>query len=87
MANVNHILRRLPRSRTWRYLDVKWLGSYVTLGPYNCFDIFEANNIEAAMQVSVLVGAYGHGETSVHPAVDWGQFKHLVRNLPELPPV
>ncbi|KAI3603184.1 hypothetical protein D8I24_3007 (plasmid) [Cupriavidus necator H850] len=67
--------------------DVKWLGSYATLGPYDYLDIFEANDIETAMQVSVLVRAYGHGEASVHPAVDWGRFKHLVRNLPELPPV
>jgi uncharacterized protein with GYD domain len=64
--------------------DVKWLGSYATLGPYDYLDIFEANDIETA---TILLRAYGHGDASVHPAVDWGRFKHLVRNLPELPPV
>ncbi|TDF67232.1 GYD domain-containing protein [Cupriavidus sp. L7L] len=67
--------------------EVKWLGSYATLGPYDYLDIFEANDNETAMRVSVLVRAYGHGEATIRPAVDWGRFKHLVRNLPELPPV
>ena len=62
--------------------DVKWVGSYAVLGPYDYVDIFTAPDIDAAMRVSALVRTFGHAQTEVWAAAEWSRFKELVRSLP-----
>src|SRR5674476_1380655 len=62
--------------------DVKWLTSYAVLGPCDYLDIFKANDIETAARVSTLLRTFGHAETEIWTATEWGRFKEIVRTLP-----
>lgn len=79
-------LEQLERSVMERVQDacpaVSRRGSFATLGPYDYLDIFEAPDIEAAMQVAALIRTHGHARTEVWPATDWSRFKELMRALP-----
>lgn len=61
--------------------DVKWIGSYAVLGPYDYVDIFEADGIESASKVSTVIRTSGHAHTEVWAATGWDRFKELVRDL------
>lgn len=60
---------------------VQWIADYAVMGPYDYLDIFEAPDIETALKVSALVRSYGHAHTELWPAVQWPQFRNLLRGL------
>ncbi len=62
--------------------DVNWLHSYAVLGPYDYMDIFEAQDVAAAMRVATLIRTIGHAECEVWPATAWGTFKEMLHGLP-----
>jgi len=39
--------------------DVKWIGHYAILGPYDFVDIYEAPDVETAQRVSLISRAEG----------------------------
>ena len=61
--------------------DVKWLGSYAVVGPYDYVDIFQTPNIDTASKVSALVRTHGHTRTEIWAATEWAHFKEVVRSL------
>ena len=62
--------------------DVIWKHNYATVGPWDYIDIFEAPDIEAATRLSALIRSFGHAQTEIWGAVDWGRFKEIVHSLP-----
>ena len=74
-------LRALERSVVHRIETecptVRWIANYATLGEYHYLDIFEAPTVEVALQVTLLVGAYGQAQTQIWPILGWGRFKQL----------
>ena len=59
--------------------EVKWIGSYSVLGPYDYVDIFEAPNGEIATKVALLVRALGHATTETWVATKWDRFVQLAK--------
>ena len=60
--------------------EVKWIGSYSILGPYDYLDIFEAPDAESATKVALLVRSYGHGTTETWVATPWDRFVELAKD-------
>lgn len=71
---VKHIEQECP--------DVKWLHSYVLLGPYDYLDIFSAPDMNAALKVSAMIRTFGRAHSEIWPATDWDSFKHMIQSLP-----
>jgi uncharacterized protein with GYD domain len=61
--------------------EVKWVGNYSVLGPYDYVDIFEAPDNEIASKVAVIVRSFGHATTETWPATPWDRFKDIVRDI------
>jgi uncharacterized protein with GYD domain len=59
--------------------EVKWVGSYSVLGPYDYVDIFEAPNSEAATKVALLIRSFGHGTTETWIATPWDRFVEIAK--------
>lgn len=59
--------------------QVKWIGSYSVLGPYDYVDIFEAPDAETATKVALLVRSFGHGVTETWVATPWDRFVKLAK--------
>lgn len=63
--------------------DVRWLHSWAVLGRFDYLDVFEAPDIDTAMQVSALFRVFGRVQTELCPATGWEHFKALLDALPE----
>jgi uncharacterized protein with GYD domain len=62
--------------------QVEWIQNYAMLGPYDYLDIFRAPDIDTAFKIGTLVRTFGHADTEVWTATEWGKFKDMVRHLP-----
>jgi uncharacterized protein with GYD domain len=71
---VDHITQECP--------EVKWLHSYVLLGPYDYLDIFRAPNTETALKVSAMIRTFGRAQSEIWGATEWGNFKNIIHSLP-----
>ena len=56
---------------------VNWVKNFAVLGGCDYLDIFQAPDIEAAMQVSTIVRSFGHATTEIWPVTEWSRFKEL----------
>ena len=70
---MNRVRRECPK--------IEWLNSYAVLGPCDYIDVFKADGIEAAMQLSALIRTFGHAQTEVWAATEWDRFKTVMRHL------
>lgn len=62
--------------------EVEWQSSFAVLGPYDYIDIFRAPDVEAATKVATIVRTFGHADTEVWAATEWGRFKEMIRKMP-----
>lgn len=62
--------------------EVRWMGNYSILGPYDYIDIFTAPDYETAMKVATIIRTFGHAFTEIWTATEWERFKEIVREIP-----
>ena len=62
---------------------VQWLHNFAILGPCDYLDIFQAPDLETAMQVATIIRTYGHSTTEVWTATEWKRYKEVLRKLPK----
>ena len=58
--------------------QVKWIGNYAILGPYDYLDLFEAPDEETAAKVVMIVRSFGHAQTETWTALPWERFERLI---------
>lgn len=64
--------------------QVKWTANYAVTGPWDYLDIFEANSLDEAMQVSALVRYYGGAHTELWPVTAWDHFEKNIEDLAQV---
>jgi uncharacterized protein with GYD domain len=58
--------------------QVKWVGNYAVLGPYDYLDIFEAPDEMVAAKVAMLIRSYGHAVTETWTVLPWERFEIVI---------
>lgn len=58
--------------------QVKWVGNYAILGPYDYLDLFEAPDETVAAKVAMIVRSFGHAWTETWTALPWERYKGLI---------
>jgi uncharacterized protein with GYD domain len=59
--------------------EVKWIGSYSVLGPYDYLDIYEAPNEDSATKVSLIIRSFGHATTETWIATPWDHYVKIAK--------
>lgn len=62
--------------------EVRWISSFVVLGPADYLDIFKAPGVAEATKAATLVRTFGHGTTEIWPATEWSEFQSLLKQMP-----
>jgi uncharacterized protein with GYD domain len=60
---------------------VEWVHNYAILGPYDYLDVFRAPDSADAFKVATIIRSFGHAQTEIWAAKEWGAFKELIRGL------
>jgi len=57
--------------------EVKWLGHYALLGPYDFMDLYEAPDVDTAHRVSLISRSEGAVTAESWPAMAYDEFLKL----------
>ena len=77
-ADLKHLEKTVAERIRKDCPDVKWLGNYAILGPYDYLDLFDAPNEETAAKVTMIVRSFGHAQTETWTALPWERFERLI---------
>jgi uncharacterized protein with GYD domain len=61
--------------------EVKWLGHYALLGPYDFMDLYEAPDVETAHRVSLISRAGGAVTAESWPALPYDRFLKVLEEV------
>jgi len=61
--------------------EIRWIGNYWILGPYDYLDVYEAPDEEVASQVAAIIRTFGHATTETWTAVPWDRFLELMTRI------
>lgn len=61
--------------------EVKWVGHYALLGPYDFMDIFEAPDGETAAKVSLISLSRGAVKAESWTAIPYARFLELAKEI------
>ena len=61
--------------------EVRWLGHYALLGPYDFMDLFEAPNEEVAAKVSMISQARGAIRAESWTAIPYARFVEMTKEI------
>jgi hypothetical protein len=59
----------------------QWICSYTVCGPYDHLDLFCAQDLDDATEISAIVRSYGHAHTELWPLTEWSHFKTVIHEL------
>lgn len=58
--------------------QVKWLGNYAVLGPFDYLDVFEAPDETVAAKVAIIIRSVGRAQTETWALVPWERFEQAM---------
>jgi uncharacterized protein with GYD domain len=61
--------------------NVEWLQSYAAFGRFDYLDVIEAQDLDAAAKVAVLLRSYGRAHAEVMPVLEWTRFKTILEGM------
>lgn len=79
LGSVEEVGRRIGEKIKAHTPQVKWLGHYALLGPYDYLDIFEAPNETVAAEVSMVTASLGNATTETWPAIPYDRFVQIAK--------
>ena len=77
LKNREKIGKRWMQKVSEKCPEVKWLGHYALLGPYDFMDIYEAPTEEIAAKVSLITLSSGAFQVESWAAVPYNRFLEL----------
>ena len=81
MRNREEIGREWKERISKKVPQLKWIGHYALLGPYDFLDIYEAPDEEAAAKVSMISLALGALRAESWTAIPYARFLELSREI------
>jgi len=79
--SLPHLERRVMEHVERDCPGVKWQKSWAVVGGYDYLDVFEAPDLESALEVAVIVRTYGCASTELWPIVEWPRFKQILEQV------
>ena len=77
-GDLKHLEKKVAERVRADCPQVKWIGNYAILGPYDYLDLFEAPDEETAAKVVMIIRSFGHAQTETWTALPWERFERLI---------
>lgn len=78
VKSLGQIDQEFQRKLAERCPEVRRIGSYALLGPYDFLHIFEAPDANTAAKVALLAQTFGAGKTETLTAIPFDEFRAIV---------
>ena len=80
-VSLPHLEQRVTEHVEKDCPGVRWQKRWAALGGCDYLDVFDAPDVDTALEVAVIVRSYGCASTELWPIVEWNRFEQIVEKL------